>query len=339
MPGFSKRFRGRAATFVFGVLFPGIFCVAASAQGKQEQQPPPIRVRVELVDVGVTITDAQGKFVEGLTRENFHVFDDGSEQPITNFAPIEAPAQVLLLIEAGPAVYLLEREHLQAAYALLSGLALDDRVAVASYADAAQGVLDFTTDKRVAAAALDGLRFNLGMGQLNLAAALETSVSWLETLPGKKAVVLLSTGVDTSGPARWQRVIERLRTSDVSVLAVALAGELREPPTAKKKKNEVSALAAANFEEADRALRDIAEASGGRAYFPKNAKEFAAIYAQVADLLRHQYSLAFAPAGRDGRVHRIEVRVDPPAPAAVGKPTPTLRVSHRQAYLAPTDSK
>jgi VWFA-related protein len=243
---------------------------------------------------------------------------------------------VLLLIEAGPAVYLLEREHLQAAYALLSGLAPDDRVAVASYADAAQGVLDFTMDKRVAAAALDGLRFNLGMGQLNLAAALETSVSWLATLPGKKAVVLLSTGVDTSGPARWQRMIERLRRSDVIVLAVALAGELREPPTAKKKKNEASTLAAANFEEADRALRDIAEASGGRVYFPKNAKEFAAIYAQVADLLRHQYSLAFAPASRDARVHRIEVRVDPPpAPSAPGKPAPAFRVSNRQAYLAP----
>jgi Ca-activated chloride channel family protein len=315
-------------------------CLPERAPAPQEQQPPPIRVRVELVNVGVTVTDAAGKFVEGLAKENFHVFDDGSEQPITNFAPIEAPAQVLLLIEAGPAVYLLEREHLQAAYALLSGLAPDDRVAVASYADAAQGVLDFTTDKRVAASALDGLRFNLGMGQLNLAAALETSVAWLETRPGKKAVVLLSTGVDTSGPARWQRLIERLRTSDVTVLAVALAGELREPSPAKKKKSDTGALAAGNFEEADRALRDIAEASGGRAYFPKNAKEFAAIYAQAADLLRHQYSLAFAPASRDGRVHRIEVRVDAPAATTASpKGAPALRLSHRQAYFVPAGAK
>jgi VWFA-related protein len=315
-------------------------CFPARAQAPQEQPPAPIRVRVELVNVGVTVTDAAGKFVEGLAKENFHVFDDGSEQPITNFAPIEAPAQALLLIEAGPAVYLLEREHLQAAYALLSGLARDDRVAVVSYADAAQGALDFTTDKRAAGSALEGLRFNLGMGQLNLAAALETSVAWLETLPGKKAVVLLSTGVDTSGPARWQRMIERLRTSDVTVLAVALAGEMREPSPAKKKKSDTAALAAANFEEADRALRDIAEASGGRAYFPKKAKEFAAIYAQAAALLRHQYSLGFAPARRDGRVHRIEIRVDlPAAPASSGKAAPALRVSHRQAYVAPTNAR
>ncbi len=337
MNGLSSFAFRRAAAALFSSV---LLCWPARAQAPQEQQSPPIRVRVELVDVGVTVTDAQGKFVEGFTRENFRVFDEGSEQPITNFLPIEAPAQVLLLIEAGPAVYLLQREHLQAAYALLSGLASDDRVAVASYADAAQGVLDFTTDKRAAAAALDGLRFNLGMGELNLAAALETSVLWLETLPGKKAVVLLSTGVDTSGPVRWQRMIGRLRTSDVTVLAVALGGELREPPTAKKKRSEASTLAAANFEEADRALQEIAEASGGRAYFPKNAKEFATIYTQVADLLRHQYSLAFAPASRDACVHRIEVRIDaPPAPLAPGKAASALRVSHRQAYLAPTDSK
>ncbi len=335
MPGFNRHSLARTgAAFLFGAAS----CLASLAL--EQRESPPIRVRVELVDVGVTVTDAQGKFVEGLTKENFHVFDDGSEQTLTNFAPIEAPAQALLLIEAGPAVYLLERGHLQAAYALLSGLAPDDRVAVASYADAAQGVLDFTTDKRTAAAALDGLRFNLGMGQLNLAAALETSVTWLETLPGKKAVVLLSTGVDTSGPVRWQRMIERLRTSDVTVVAVALAGELREAPTTKKKKTEAGARAAANFEEADRALCDIAEVSGGRAYFPKNAKEFAAIYAQVAELLRHQYSLAFVPTSRDGRAHRIEVRVEPLATlSAPGKPVPMLRVSHRRAYLAPTDSK
>src|SRR5207245_1543737 len=97
-----------------------------------------------------------------LRREDFHIFDDGVEQPLTDFAAVEEPAQVLLLIEAGPAVYLLESGHLQAAHALLNGLSAGDRVAVVKYAEAPQVILDFTPDKQAAAAAFDQLRFNLG---------------------------------------------------------------------------------------------------------------------------------------------------------------------------------
>ena len=79
------------------------------------QQPQPIRVSVDRVSVGVLVTDPSGKFVEGLQRKNFHIFDNGVEQPITDFLNVEEPAQALVLIEAGPAVYLLEGSHLRAA--------------------------------------------------------------------------------------------------------------------------------------------------------------------------------------------------------------------------------
>ncbi len=76
-------------------------------------------------------------FVGKLTRENFRLLVDDAEQPIEYFTPEEEPAQVLILVETGPAVYLLRREHIAAATALLAGLGADDRVAVASYSDAA----------------------------------------------------------------------------------------------------------------------------------------------------------------------------------------------------------
>jgi hypothetical protein len=77
----------------------------------------------------------------------------------------------------------------------------------------------------------------------------------------------------------------------------------------------------------------MAESTGGRAYFPANEKEFNSAYAEIAQLVRHEYSLAFAPPERDGRVHSMQVHV-----GALQAATPLaapLRIDHRQAYLAP----
>jgi VWFA-related protein len=147
--------------------------------------------------------------------------------------------------------------------------------------------------------------------------------------------VLLSTGVDTSPSNEWSVLLQRLKTSDVRILAVSLTGELRGPQNNRKKKtsSDNPASASAQFDEADRLLKWIAEATGGRAYFPRNAKEFSAVYAEIAQLVRHEYSLAFAPAVHDGKIHSIEVRVSPTASADTS--TPNYRVDHRQAYLAP----
>jgi VWFA-related protein len=135
-------------------LFPLLcLCPAAFSQGVPQQDGQAIRIRVERVNVGVIVTDERGQLVEGLHRENFHILDNGVEQPLTDFAAVEEPAQVLLLIEAGPAVYLLEDSHLRAAYALLEGLSADDRVAVVKYAEAPQAIVDFTVEKQAPAAA------------------------------------------------------------------------------------------------------------------------------------------------------------------------------------------
>jgi Ca-activated chloride channel family protein len=299
------------------------------------QQSQPIRVSVERVDVGVSVTDASGKFVEGLRRENFHVFDDGNEQPITDFLAIEEPAQTLVLIEAGPAVYLLEGGHLQAARAFLNGLSADDRVAVVKYDNAPQGLVDFTSDKDVVAAAFDDLSFNLGVGALNLSSSLSRVLDWLAVVNGKRTVVLLSTGVDTSPEKNIQDLLQRLKTTDVRVLAVSLTGNLRNPPPSAGKRSPPSAAAptAEQFAEADGLLRRIAETSGGRAYFPTSSKELPAIFAQIAQIVRHEFSIAFVPPRQDGTIHNLEVRVTPKS--ATGQMTSTYRVDYRRAYLAP----
>ncbi len=86
-------------------------CSFAEAQENQQQANQTIHVSVDRVNVGVIVTDYNGHFLEGLRREDFLLYDNGVEQPLTGFAAIEEPAQVLLLIEAGPAVHLLGSNH------------------------------------------------------------------------------------------------------------------------------------------------------------------------------------------------------------------------------------
>jgi len=319
-------------------FFPAaLLCIipALRAQETSPTQGQGIHVSVDRVNVGVIVTDSHGNFVEGLRREDFHLFDNAVEQPISDFAAIEEPAQVLLLIEAGPAVYLLEGGHLQAAHSLLNGLSSGDRVAVVKYAESPTALLDFTSDRQSTFAALGQLRFNLGFGSLNLSASISKVLEWLANTQGKKAIVLLSTPVDTSPMNESELVIQRLKMSDVRLLAVSLMGGLQNPQPSGKKKSAAAnpTQSAVEFERANQLLKRMAESTGGRAYFPATEKEFHSAYAEIAQLVRHEYSLAFAPPEGDGTVHSIQVRVG--APQAATPPAAFYRVDHRQAYLAP----
>jgi VWFA-related protein len=339
LPRFLRQSRRKAAATDASVCV-GVFGLAMLLLGSPAalaQEPPAagqaIRVDVARVNVGVIVTDGSGKFVEGLRRGDFQVQDNGAPQPITDFASIEEPAQVLLLIEAGPAVYLLEDTHLFAADALLSGLSPGDRVAVARYANAPAAILDFTADKRAAQAALDRISFNLGFGDLNLAASLNTVLGWLEKVPGKKSIVLISTGVDTSPQAAITALQSRIRTNEVRVLCISMSGPLRNGKAGSKRQIQQTQQ---DFAAADANLRDLAAATGGRAYFPENGKAFQEAYRQIAELVRHEYSLAFSPPVADGAIHAIQVRVTPGENS--GKSS-EYRVDYRQAYRAPGAAK
>lgn len=329
-PHKSLSFRTLLLSFVFLA-----FLVLPPAVRAQEPPPAPaptIRLTIERVNVGVIVSDARGKFVEGLHRADFHIFDNGVEQRITEFAPVDDPAQVLLLVEAGPAVYFLQDTHLSTASALLDGLSPGDRVALARYAEAPLALLDFTADKGAAQDALSGVRFNLGYGQLNLSTSLDGVLDWLARVPGKKTVVLLSTGVDTSSPATIDLLQSRLLTGDVRILCVSLSAPLRNGKEGSRKQVQQTQQA---FAAADTRLLAIAEATGGRVFFPENAKAFQETFRQISQLVRHEYSLAFPPPVSDGAVHQLKVTVDLPEGSNKGK-LPGNRVDHRKAYLAPS---
>jgi Ca-activated chloride channel family protein len=264
---------------------------------------------------------------------------------------VEAPARALVMIETSPAVYLIHDQHLAAAFALLQGLDPADQVALVTYSDRPHEILGFTTNKSELLQALNSLQYTIGMGQLNFYDALSSVLDGLAPAEGKTAVVLLTTGLDSSPASHWQPLVRKLRGSDVVIFSVALGGDLRgtENKKSKRKKRQASGAEKsaqepdslghlAGFARADRALRLLAQITGGRAYFPQSDKEFVPIYRQIAAALRHQYVLGIVPA-HDGKFHSLTVEIWPGGARNSKKPPKKSRyhVFARQGYIAPSN--
>jgi VWFA-related protein len=321
----------------------GLIVSASRAQESAPRSQPPLQSSTELVKVDVSVLDRHGDFVGGLAQSDFQVSDNGAAQRIVYFAPIEAPAQVLVMIETSPAVYLIHNEHLAAAYSLFDGLAPGDEVAVVSYAEEPRTILGFTRDRFALLSALGGLQYTIGMGELNLYDSVSTVLDWLASAPGKKGLVLLSTGLDSSPPAHLDALTQRVQSSDVVIFPVALGGSLRPSPG--KKSGEKNAPKAAGedkaaswdaelaaFVKAHEVLLSLARITGGRAYFPESAKDFAKAYREIASALRHEYVLGIAPA-HDDQFHPLTVEVLHHSGQPHAKKS-EYRVLARRGYLA-----
>jgi Ca-activated chloride channel family protein len=301
----------------------------AQIQDPAQTQPPQIRVTVNRVNVPVTVTNSTGRIVEHLRREDFEIFDNGTKQPITDFSAVEESTQVVLLIESGPAVLFLAKSHVLAADAFLRSIPPADSIAIASYARAPELILNFTTDKNAAREALQELSFVNGFGDLNLSTSLVSTIDWISGVLGKKTIVLLSTGVDTSPPETWRLLQKKLQASDVRIFAVSLSSDIRQPAKMKKltpQERSDRAEVKEGFAEADQSLHELSDVTGGRVYFPQDPAAFARAYSEIAQLVANEYSMAFAPTALDGQLHNLKVKVK----------DPTYHVDHRQSYVAPT---
>ena len=228
----SSRLRhlvGRGIRSIVAALLSSAFYAHAchaqeSASGFEHVIQSP---RTQLVPLETSVLDKRGDFVGGLTQDSFRVLDNGVDVPIQFFAPVDAPAEVLVLLETSPAVYLIHNQHLAAAYALVEGLAPRDEVALVTYDETPATILPFTSDKSGLLAALDKMQYMIGMGDLKLYDSLSQVLDWLAAMKGKREIVLLTTGLDSSPPSRWDALAQKLRGQDVVIFSVALGGSLR----------------------------------------------------------------------------------------------------------------
>ena len=203
-------------------------------------QTPPLRSTTELVKLDISVLDQSGKFVAGLTAHDFRVLDNGIEQPVAFFSPVQNPAQILVMLETSPAVYLIQSEHIAAAYALLDGLAADDQVALATYDATPHGILGFTEDKSALLAALSKVQYTIGMGDIELIQFNLDGSRLGRIVDGQKGLVLLGTGLDSSPSSNWDALVKKLRGHDVVIFPVALGSSLRGGPATSRRQRKKS---------------------------------------------------------------------------------------------------
>jgi VWFA-related protein len=272
-----------------------------------------IKLNVPLVNVDVMVTLKNGQFVPGLKKENFRVFEDGSQQEITNFNISQGPITAVLLVEFGDTNYVFMRDALEASYAFANTLRKDDWVAITYFDMQPHILLDFTQDKRAVVGALNQLRIP-GFAETNMFDALYDTLDRLDRVQGKKYVILIGTGVDTFSRLKLDAILKKVKdTKDVTIFPISVGGALRAVNDAPRRGMGIP-VDRMDYLQADNEMRTFAAMTGGRAYFPRFYAEFAEIFQDIGTDIRNQYSLAYHPTNSklDGTYRKLKVQVVAP---------------------------
>jgi VWFA-related protein len=316
-------------------------------QDKQQPQAPPeqppggfaISVTVPVVNVDVVITDNNGNFLTGLKKENFRITEDGVAQSITNFAPSDAPITIVLLLEfskLGYQVFTYNARNWSAAF--LGNLKPNDWVALETFNMRSNVEVDFTHNRDEVMQGLYQLVFP-PFSESNLFDALADVLDRMKDAKGKKAVLVLASGIDTFSRMNLDQVMKRIRETDATIFTVGVGEQFFLRADAG---GGMGSGAQLTYLQAQNQLKTFAAMTGGRSWLPRFDGEIPSIMQDVAASLRNQYSMAYSPSNGtlDGKYRKIKVELVAPdgGPLTVqdqkGKKV-KFQVYARQGYTAP----
>jgi VWFA-related protein len=299
---------------------------------KKEEPPPPaperpkkienmpdysINVQVPLVTLDVLVTTKDGQTIPGLKQDNFKILEDGQPQKISTFNLTDAPITAVLLVEFASTNYTFMVEALNASYAFASTLKKDDWVSVISYDMKPQILADFTQDKREVMAALNQLRMP-GFSETNMFDALFDTLDRIDRIPGRKYVILVSTGVDTFSKLKLDQILKKVKeTKDVTIYPISVGFTVREYcETHRCGYTHGIGIPVGHMDylQADNEMRTFASLTGGKAYFPRFQGELPGIFNEVGADIRNQYSISYRPTNDklDGTYRKLKVELQAP---------------------------
>ncbi len=276
---------------------------------------PTFRSDVTTVSVDVAVVDNSGRFIPGIPAGNFRILEDKVPQKITDFDMGSAPMTVCLVIEWSGLFqdYWTETWHqtLTASYGFLETLKPEDYVAVVAYDMRPEILADFSTDKRAAYQAMQRLRI-AAYSEANLYDAITDTAERMSEIEGRKAIVLISSGMDTFSRLNFGETRRKLQMAGVPIYAIGLMQALREWADSR---GYLGPIARLDFLQADNQMRTFAKETGGMSFFPRFYGEFPTIFANIAQALRNQYTLVYNPTNqeKDGGFRRIQVELVNPA--------------------------
>ena len=297
------------------------FPLAAIAQ-TQSDVDDVLRISTRLVTVPVVVKTKEGAYIPHLTMRDFRVYEDGVEQNISHFEDVDQPFTITMMLDMSDSTRVKLEDIQNAAIAFLDQLKPHDRAVIVAFDSQVVRLTEVTGDRKILSQAIRGIITGRGT-------ALYDGVDWvinsyLPAVPGRKAIVLLTDGIDTASfrttfentiglaneqyaliyPIQWNTPEDyrpkHLSSTDAvhNVLYTTPSGE----PLQKA------------FERGSRYLQGIARLSGGRFQHAKSLSDLQQSFAKIADELRHQYTVSYYPSSRAAasRKRKIKVTVSRP---------------------------
>jgi Ca-activated chloride channel family protein len=295
--------------------------VVLAAQG----QRPTFRSGVDIVNFGFTVADKKGHYLTDLEEKDIEVFENGRKQTLRFFVPCDAQAGRTASESARPPAEL----HLGALFDISGSMDADlhfARSAAIRFLDSLQDARDFTlvdfdTEVRVARYSqsefgrlVERIRSRKAGGYTALWDATGVYLDGASRQEGRKIMVLYTDGGDNGSSISFSDLIDLLKASDVTVHAI---GFLENQPSSARMDQRLR-------------LQQIAEVTGGRAFFPSSLRELDGVYARIAAEIDAQYSLGYVSTETrtDGAWRKVEIKVTRPG-------LKDLRVRTRPGYFAP----
>ena len=275
---------------------------------------PTFKSEVLAVNVDVAVLDNRGRPLSKIPRPYFRLLEDNVPQQITNFNTGEAPMTVALVIEFSNLFqsYWTETwyQTLTASYGFIETLKPEDYVAVVAYDMRPEILSDFSTDRRATFEAMRRLQI-AAYSESNLFDAVTDTAERMTDIEGRKAIVLISSGIDTFSKLTFDKTRKILQEAGVPIYAIGLMQALREYYDARGAMGPIQRL---DFLQADNGLRTFTKETGGMAFFPRFYGEFPSIFRAISEALRLRYEITYQPSNlaRDGKFRKIKVElVDP----------------------------
>jgi Ca-activated chloride channel family protein len=294
----------RMAGLIAASVTLGVNVILAQAPPAAGQGPTtPFRAGVELVSLNVTVADTTGRYVSDLEQSEFSVFEDGVKQEITFFTRRIQPIALSLLLDSSASMDAKLATLQVAASNFVDRLKPTDVAQVVDFDSRVEIRQAFTSSQGDLKAAIN--KTSSG-GSTSLHNAIYIALKELKKVKAqaeedvrRQAVVVFSDGEDTSSLVSFDEVLDLAKRSETAVFTIALRG----PENQRK-----------GFREAEFVMRQLADETGGRAFFPERIDDLNGVYGQIADELASQYTVGYSPRNprRDGAWRRVVVQVARP---------------------------
>ena len=276
------------------------------------------RVGIDIVSLNVTAMDTQNHYVTDLEEKNFSVFEDGVKQELTFFTRKQQPIALSLLLDSSASMEDKLPTLQAAAVNFVRRLKSNDLAQVIDFDSRVEIRQPFTSTVPELESAIQKTQAG---GSTSLYNAIYISLKELAKTKAnseddvrRQALVLFSDGEDTSSLISFDEVLELAKRSETAIFTIALRGADSQTK---------------GFHEAEFVMRQLAQETGGRAFFPVKIDDLNGIYSEIGDELASQYTLGYSSRNgkRDGAWRRVVVQVD--------RPNVTPRT--KRGYYAPTN--